>query len=132
MTLGVALAEIVVLREEALRGVIVRVQHDGREVQLMRTLGNFVKGDSSGQDRCGDQAANGTQNDDGGAAHSSSTQIMLHGRDQSTRWSPDLAQYLIYPCRSRQIPSAARRAKAPIVEVGLTAALVTKELPSTM
>jgi hypothetical protein len=36
LTVGVLLAEVVVLREEALRGVIVGVQHDGTEVQIMR------------------------------------------------------------------------------------------------
>src|SRR5580658_2288172 len=53
---GVLLAEVVVWREEALRGVIVRVEHDGREVQLMRTLRNFVAGRNSGQDGRGDDA----------------------------------------------------------------------------
>ena len=39
---GVALAQVVVLREKALRGVVVRIQNDGREVQLMGAFGKIV------------------------------------------------------------------------------------------
>jgi hypothetical protein len=85
VTFGVALAEIVILREEALRRIIVCVQDDGGEVQLMCALGNFINGDSSGQDRC-DQATNGRQNDNAAAAHFSSTQIMLHESRLGVRW----------------------------------------------
>ena len=42
------------------------------------------------------------------------------------------SRFQAHICRRLQMPSAARSARAPIVEVGLTAALVVNELPSTM
>src|SRR5271170_3599506 len=70
---GVALAQIVVLGEEALCGVIVRVQHDGREMQFVRLRGNIVNCGSPSQHHSGDQATNGTQNDGGDSAHHSAS-----------------------------------------------------------
>jgi len=47
----------------------VRVEDDGREMQFVRLRGNIVNRGCSGQDRSGDQATNGTQNDGGDSAH---------------------------------------------------------------
>ncbi len=42
MAVGIALAEVEVLGEEALRRVVVRIENDRREMQLLGALGDFI------------------------------------------------------------------------------------------
>ncbi|OLC88310.1 MAG: hypothetical protein AUH88_01275 [Acidobacteria bacterium 13_1_40CM_4_61_5] len=56
MTVGVALAEIKGLREEALRRVRVRVEDDRGKMELAGMLRNIVGGDVADQERSSEEA----------------------------------------------------------------------------
>ena len=51
VTVGIALAEIEVLGEKALRGVVVRIEHDRGKVQLLGARGDLVGRNGARQEK---------------------------------------------------------------------------------
>src|SRR5581483_5750414 len=65
----IPLAQVKILGEEALRGVVVRIQHDGGKVQLVSPLGDVVR----------PRLARGQQNENRGQTDQQNSNHSAHG-----------------------------------------------------
>ena len=77
MAVGIAFAEVEVLGEKALRGVVVRIEHNRGEMQFSSALGDVVGSRRRAKLRTREQ--NGTKTQTRGEATAKSVQVALPG-----------------------------------------------------